>query len=276
MATNVEIKKILNDIVIYTYKGKVSDKKLKDFLSFYIVLDNRVLRSKHGHYRGRTFTISIFNLYRSETQIVVTSIHELAHHIDYMIRGTTDHQKPFYDVYSKVLYTGLNMGLFTKSDVLEMREDSSSSRKVKNILSEYEPTPIPYKQDETRIVVRNCYSIKEKLKEFGFRYNSLSYTWEKVIPVAEYDKYIEQLNELSCEYDIVDASAMNFEAMGILIATGDTFEYKEELKENGFHWSAQNKRWQKRIKMTDYKDEINSLRLLKDKVIIKLAKPQNK
>lgn len=65
---------------------------------------------------------------------------------------------------------------------------------------------------------------------------------------------------------------MNIETIGILIATQGSYEYKDKLKEKGFHWNSQKKQWQKKINMSNYQMEMDNLKYLKNKVKIQLEK----
>lgn len=272
MANNFEIKKILEDIVYYTYKGRVSDELYARMVRFNVNLENRIVGSYHGYYRYIDSYIGIVNLYRSQTNIICTTIHELAHHISHSIYGKTSHSKEFYEVFEGLLYTGLNMGIFDLSDAINMQTDASDSNKIKKILMSYVPNPIAYKQDKKRIVVRNGYTQKDTLKEGGFSYNGLSSTWEKVVATEDVPKYEEVLKILECKYDIVDAGVMNIEANGTLVATDGSYEHREELKTSGFYFSQNEKCWMKKINMEDYETEMNSLKHLNGKVTIKLKR----
>ena len=273
MANNVEVKQILEDIVFYTYNGKVSEEMYSKLTKFYVKLENKVTNSYHGLYKYNDNSITITNLYRNQTSIICTTIHELAHHVDRVFRGKSDHSKEFYAVFSKLLYTGLNMGLFSKEEALKMETDASDSNKVKKIIDDYTPQSIDYKSDEKKIVVRNCYNVKDTLKEKGFKYNSLSKTWEMSKHDFEIETIENLLNSLNCEYEILEGNNMQIEAVGMLIATDGSYEYKDELKSNGFYWNPQKKRWQKKIQMQDYEKEMYQLNKLRYKVKIQLEKP---
>jgi hypothetical protein len=272
MANNVEVKQILEDIVFYTYKDKVTEEIYSKLIKFYVKLENKVTNSYHGLYKYNDSSITITNLYRNQTSIICTTIHELAHHVDRVFRGKSDHSKEFYNVFSKLLYTGLNMGLFEKEEALKMETDASDSNKVKKIIDDYIPQKIDYKNDEKKIIVRNCYDIKDILKEKGFKYNSLSKTWEISKQEVEVTSIETMLKSLNCEYDIIEGKSMQIEAVGMLIATDGSYEHKDELKTKGFYWNPQKKRWQKKIQMQDYEKEMYQLNSLRYKVKIQLEK----
>jgi hypothetical protein len=277
MTNNIEIKKILEDVIIYTYKDKVPLNIYEKLMRFQIHLDNKILNSYHGIYKYTGHSITIVNLYRSSTQIICTTIHELSHHVDYILRSKSDHSKEFYNVFAQLLYTSLNMGLFSKEDALKMQTDASDSQKIKKIVDKYIPQPISYKKEEKKIIVYNGYTIKKILKEYGFFFNSLTTNWEKNIPVNQLPELKIKLEKLSCDFDIVDSGTLNVEANGILLAVSkDSYNYKEELKSNGFRWNPELKRWQKKIKMSDYDKEMIKLRHLNDKIPIALEKKKKK
>ena len=276
MANNVEVKTILEDIVFYTYNGKVDDKTYERLTKFYVKLENKVTNSYHGFYKYNDSSITITNLYRNQTSIVCTTIHELAHHVDRVFRGKSDHSKEFYAVFGQLLYTGLNMGLFSKEEALAMQTDASDSNKVKKIVDSYKPESISYKTDVKKVIVKNCYDIKDILKEKGFKFNALSKAWEYEINSAEEEKYNEWLKTLKCDFEIIEGNKMQIEAVGMLIATDGSYENKDELKKNGFYWNTQQKRWQKKILMQDYEKEMYVLRPLLYKVKIQLEKPKKK
>lgn len=276
MANNIEVKQILEDIVFYTYHGKVSNETYEKLTKFYVKLENKVTNSYHGFYKYNDASITITNLYRSQTNIVCTTIHELAHHVDRVFRGKSDHSKEFYSVFANLLHTGLNMDLFSKEEALSMQTDASDSKKIKKIIDEYVPSSIDYKKDTKKIIVKKCYGIKDILKEKGFKYNSLSKSWEYTINREEEEQFTKWLKTLDCEFEIINGNIMQIDAMGMLIATDGSYENKEELKKNGFYWNSQNKRWQKQIEMKDYEKEMYTLRNLQYRVKIQLEKPKKK
>jgi len=120
--------------------------------------------------------------------------------------------------------------------------------------------------------VRNCFTVKDILKENGFRYNSLSYTWEKVVPISEVDELTELLSSIDCSFEVQDGNTVTIEAQGILIAGEGSYDHRKELKAFGFRWNTEKKRWQKKIEMRNYKEEIENLSELMKLVVIKLEK----
>ena len=119
------------------------------------------------------------------------------------------------------------------------------------------------------------YSIHNTLKVLQIQ-RTLAKTWEITVNNADVSKIEEWLKSLNSEYEIMSGNNMKIDAVGFLIATDGSYEHKEELKQNGFYWNADKKRWQKKISMQDYEKEIYTLRTLQKKVKIQLEKPKKK
>jgi len=272
MANAYEIKKVLEDIIYHAYYGKVPEETYKRLTMFRVEIDNKVVKSFNGKYSPAERRIILNNLFRNQVNLVKTSIHELAHHGDHILNFQCGHSKSFYNVYEVLLHTALNMGFLTVADVADMVRDSRDYHKVQRMLERYVPSPIEYKKEEKRFVVRNCFTVKDILKENGFRYNSLSYTWEKVVPISEVDELTELLSSIDCSFEVQDGNTVTIEAQGILIAGEGSYDHRKELKAFGFRWNTEKKRWQKKIEMRNYKEEIENLSELMKLVVIKLEK----
>lgn len=272
MANAFELKKILEDIIFYAYHGKVPEEKYQQLIRFRVEIDNTVLRSLNGQYLPSERRIRLANLYRNHINLVKTAIHELAHHGDHILNYKGGHGTSFYAVYEILLHTALDMGVLTVEDMTDMVHDSRDHNKVKKILSRYVPHPIDYKKDEKRFVVRNCFSVKEELKANGFRYNSLACTWEKTVLASEEAQTSEFLTAHGCDFEVQDGSSVAIEVKGTLVAHEGSYEHREELKAAGFRWNAEKKRWQKKIDMSSYQEEVSNLAPVMKNVVIKLER----
>lgn len=254
------IKNILNDVVANTYPDSP---KLPEYQRFYVEMIKENRNSFHGDYHWEIHHIRIFNLYRDDNAIVATTIHELAHHVDYMNRGETDHGKEFYAVFRELLFTGLNMGIFTKDGFLVANKDASDSRKIAKMLEEYVPENISYKKDKLMIVVSNAYPIKNQLKEKKFIYNHVNNTWEKEITFTERVAEEEFLKNLDAKYHIQEPGIVNFLKKSVIIAQKGSFEEKENLKKEGFRYQRKSKDW--RMELLDKAEAAKTLKFLRNK-----------
>lgn len=205
------VKILLNDLVEYAYPHSPKQKAYK---AFYVEYIDKEFKSKHGDYNTKNKHIRIFNLSRTEDQLVVTSIHELAHHINFVndtSHSFEPHGQEFYKVYKKLLFTALDMGLFNKWQFINATADASDSRKVKRMLEEYRPYPIDYKKDMKLIQVFRAYEIRKNLQKHGYKYNSVLKSWEK-----ETEKPLDEatfLDSVGANYKIVDARSVSLKKL---------------------------------------------------------------
>lgn len=74
------------------FQEDIPEETRKSFEWFKIELSKKTIK-KNEKYENRTITI--YNLYRQECEIVNSLIIGIAHHIDFCIRGETDNSKSF-------------------------------------------------------------------------------------------------------------------------------------------------------------------------------------
>lgn len=249
----VEIKKVLNDVLDYTYKDS---EKLERYKKFFVEITNKNMKSKHGDYNPRTHHIRIFNLYRADAAITATTIHELAHHVDTVNRGNSAHDDKFYEVFQKLLFTGLDMKLFTIEEFLTANKDASDSNKIVKMLERYEPGEIEYKKDMQRICVCNCYTVKDTLKQHGYHYNAIGKEWYKEVSKDDVQQETDFLSDLQVEFRIQSANTMSFEKKMHVVAMNGSYERREELKAAGFYFSQKKKVWMRETTKETYGSDL--------------------
>ena len=235
-----QIKEILNDIVEYAFSGH---EKLADYKRFYVEIVDKVLKSKHGDYDYRNHRIRVFNLYRPDALITATTIHELAHHIDTMNRGHSDHSSYFYDEFEKLLFAAIDMEILSIEQIMEANRDATYYNKICNIIKHYEPKISDY-QNSKKFIVSNCYEIKNEIKNRGYKFNAINKTWEKNVPKEEIEEEQTFLNGLNAEYVIKNKGFIGFDKTNnVIIAGKGSYENKEALKSLGFKWQSKMTAW---------------------------------
>lgn len=251
----IKLKELLCDIVKQAYLENLNEKYLK----FYIELSPKDSKSMHGFYRYKDRHIVIYNTYRDDEAILCTTVHELAHHVDFCNRGKSDHQKEFYEVYEKLLFTAMDMGIIHKEKFLLTNKDASDSNKIRKMMEKYHPNTVDYKKDMVIISFTNCFEYKDYLKSKGYSYNSNTKAWEK--EVADIDTEMKSLKPMpGIGFSVNKATEIHFNAGSkskevkrnasggkVLIATGNTYEYRDALKNEGFKWDTRTKTWQYHI-----------------------------
>ena len=265
----IQIKKILDDIVDYAYKD---NPKLSQYKSFSVVIVEKMYKSKHGDYDIISKQIRIFNPHRPDAAIVSTLIHELAHHIDNMNRGDSDHSEAFYKEYKTLLYAALDMGVLNKEQVLENERDATDSLKVKAMISDYEPKASDYKESGRVIVVKNCFHKKESLKARGYKYNGMNKSWDKEISIDALDEEMNYLTEQSLKFEVFNKGHISFDKKIFILAGKGSYEKKDKLKELGFRWLNADRVWGLEVNYNEAKDKIFELKEMLPDIEFNLSK----
>lgn len=261
MANQYQIRQTLQDIVDTAFREKVSAAQLERYKKFYVVIVDKRLKV-HGRYTLNEHKISIFNLHRPNEQIIITSIHELSHHVDYVKNGSTGHGPEFYDAYKQLLYAALDMGVIKCENVLAMT-DSQGQQKVKKMLDDYIPHPVSYKNGVKNIGVLNAFDIKDILKERGFRYSTTHKIWEVEVPEEEISNIRNWLLTLTDEKNIIETGINNVhmeqKCEPGVIADGNTYPARNFLRDEGFFFIKARKYWKKVCPEEMIAEEINRL-----------------
>ncbi len=90
---------------------------------------NKDTKSFHGSYNIETKKARIGNLSRPPEHVLITSLHEAAHHCEMQMTGQTGHQKSFYTIYNQLMIQAIEMGLFSYESAKKIT-DSSSVREL--------------------------------------------------------------------------------------------------------------------------------------------------
>lgn len=256
---NTKIKKTLEDIIDVAYAGE-PEENLENYKKFYFNLIAKECATVSGWYKPQKRLIEVFNLSRGSGLIVKTCIHELAHHIDQCRNGFSGHQKPFYDEYTKLLYASLNMKIFTPEDVATDNW-SNDRNKVAKIVEDWEPNYVEYDMaSTTTIYVSGGYEQREVLKQNGYSWDGIQKKWCKDVETDEIENEETFLNSLGLEFS--SSEGLSIEAVGYIVADGNTYEAKDILKSEGFFFSKNGKKavWKKKVDVSGAKEEIARLR----------------
>ena len=250
-----QTKKILNDIISEAYKNDTEEmqKRYKYFTVELLVKSNNTY---NGRYNPSKKVIEILNLNQSTEAIVKTCIHELAHHIDYCKNHKTGHKEAFYQEYRTLLYTALNMRILIPDRLFDVRT-SQDHNKVKKIVEEWVPAYVEYKTDKQKVKVIIPFDNltgRESLRLHGYYWNSIEKIWEKEIQSADVDVETKYIDTIGGRLQLQDATTMTVDAVGYIVTNGNSFDYKDILKENGFFCS--NKKWYKKISAKEYNEQV--------------------
>lgn len=266
---NKRIKKFLDDIIEVAFpdKDKTERKKYKDYSLNILVKENT---STSGMYRENSKSIEVYNPSLGSKHLAKCCLHELSHHIDACQHGTSGHQKPFYGIYAKLIYASLDMGILSVKDFDD--NWSSDQNKVRAIVAKYVPHPVEYKSEFNPVArVYNGFSVKEALKQNGYRWNGVEQVWEKNIyrNREEEEKFLADSSiskqpaeyvELTGPYYVIVQPEMYVDAVVYIAASGDTYEKKETLKKYHFYFSKDKKMWLCKVKSSELEHMMKSLK----------------
>ena len=185
------IKAFLDDLIDFCYKGTVEPDMLAKYHKFYLKLTDKELKSKLGHYIFSKKAIHLFNVKsRNNVSCIITLIHELSHHIDYMNRGTSDHSKDFYNVHIELIMTLFKMGTVSYNEFINLKDYASNSNKLKRLVEKgYCVTEqLDYEKEKNWLIVKNCYEAYAYLKEKNYVYNFYIKSWMKKININDIEK----------------------------------------------------------------------------------------
>jgi len=260
----IRIKRILDSIIdeAYPHEDPVQMKRLK---GYYIKILKKELKSSGGTYHPEGHRIDVYNPSLGGKFIARICIHELSHHIDLMLNGTTGHQKPFYEVYTKLIYASLDLGILKKEDFLgdsRLREQN----KVKKIIENYVPKKVKNKPAEKKIIkVYNAYRFREFLKRNGYKWNQLEETWDKELAddmevfLLEGQGIYSERNNKEPYYEVCIQN-LYVDAVIPIVAFGNTYDCREVLKEHGFRFDRETKNWVKKVPTSKLPENIRELR----------------
>lgn len=248
------IKEILIDIAKKTYNQSPSPFKLE------IIPEER--KSFHGDYCRQTRVIRIFNISRPVDHIISTTIHELAHHIDYDKNNSSGHNKRFYGILRDLMTSAIQCGYVDYSSIKNKKDslDIVQMEKYYGPLVAYYDETKDTNKDKYVIQVLNSFKIKDFLKENKFKYNTIEKIWEKTININDIEetKKLVLSKDDSVEIKVLKFNEITIDTYYYVIVSKNTYNHKEELSKNGYKYKGYNEQsnsWVKKIKTTDLNKE---------------------
>lgn len=173
------IKGTLDKVLRYTYPDTYQ-KYLSDFLR----IRPKELKSKHAHYIRKERMIEIFNLSREPRFLLITCLHEVAHHVEYEDLGDTDHAKTFYQRLHDLYVTAFGLNLL--EDVTE-ETDAVNYAGLQTCFGDTSNWKVPTIPDMEKrmVIVKDGRSFRNILKNRGYYWYTLSQTWQKELNTLE-------------------------------------------------------------------------------------------
>lgn len=234
------------------------------YKKYFISIQPKELKSKHGHYEKREAKIIIYNLSRPHEHTLMTCLHELAHHVQTVDEGETNHEVGFYTLYYHLLQTALSYQYLTKKSILT-EVDSDDRIYLQEVFGSIEDWPIEKKHFEGKIIfsVQTDKKFKEFLTVRGFKWYSLAQSWQKTCLDRKAAK--EEWTALRHKIPETDISTKNTGKIEFLayyyIGILNGFDYRQSLEQLGFKWEGYgvDRMWVKKVLAQKYYEELSDL-----------------
>lgn len=245
---NSEIKLALLKIAKLAYP----EYEIPDFI---ILLRPKESKRVHGLWfyprPNKISKIYIFNLSRKYEHTLATSIHELAHHCQYMIEGKTNHKREFYVVLQHLRTTAHNYGLVNIVETYDQIDSKDRER-----LEKYfgKPHILTNNKGDFYIFRVDLPDINASLRLHGYTYSQKELKWIK--PVLG-DKVFEEIDFLehnysTATYEIINNREHSVESIYFCIISNFQPIHPDVLIQNGFYLNETHG-WVKKIKAKDYR-----------------------
>lgn len=264
-ALEYRIKGALNHII----KNTFPDKKIKPLKIEFLKKDTK---SFHGDYNLKEMKARIGNLSRPPAHVLITSLHEAAHHCEAQMTGTTGHQKSFYVIYHKLMVTAVEMGMFSYDEAKTVT-DSASIKQLERYCGPITQKAIPekkYKKDRCLIYVFDGYSQRQALASHGYHFNSRAKAWERELAKSEREEEEAYLNSLSDSLSIWSTEDMlDLTIFATITVSGNTYPCKDILSSLNFKFwkkipGTDNPGWTKKVRSVQLPEYKNAIRILSD------------
>ncbi|MGK7870342.1 hypothetical protein [Falsiroseomonas sp. E2-1-a20] len=130
-----------------------------------------------------TNQIRVFNLARPTREVIKTLIHELAHHVDWAQRRTTDHSRRFFTVYKHLIETAHKIGAID----LSAGFDCVTTRDIVQMEKLLGPLRVGARVTRPSWIVRvgEGFGVRDGLKAQRFIYSSTERAWVREAPGGE-------------------------------------------------------------------------------------------
>lgn len=252
----VEIKKMLNDIIDVAFRDSVSAKMLGQFKRFTIFCTEEELGSKLADCwfnKDGSASIRILGLGRERYQRkLISAIHEVSHHIERSLHGSSGHGPEFYRIHKLLLFAAFDMHILTVEDVVDGESRAGNKHKLARMMNDYVPHPTSYKADVVHLFVYNSFEVKEQLKARGYKWNRLDTAWTREIHKDELGSekdFLFSLGLLETDIKWVEGGAV----VTRLRKSAKLFHVPREcngiVKKLGYRWvdAGKKKYWQKKL-----------------------------
>ncbi|MBO0455813.1 hypothetical protein JZO77_03545 [Enterococcus hulanensis] len=253
------IKGTIDTILKYTYPNDY-----KDYLSYFIRIRPKELKSKHAHYIRKERMIEIFNLSRESRFLLITCIHEISHHVEYELTGDSGHDKSFYEIMQELYLTAVGLKLLNLTDIADQFDTANGRNMIKYFGEPIDwEVPIIPDMEKRMLIVKDGRLFKDRLRSREFYWFTVSQTWQKEFPTQQAaEQELAELLPFSKKDNflirpILSPTFLSYYYIGI----ENGYEYRYGLSELGYLWEGYgvNRMWVKKVDAQSYYEELRKL-----------------
>lgn len=253
------IKGTLDTILRYAYPDRY-----KNYLSYFIRIRPKELKSKHAHYIRKERMVELFNLSRESRFLLITCLHEIAHHIEFEYLGDSDHGEPFYQRLYDLYVTAVGLNLLKLLDVTE-ESDAGDYQGLLFYFGEVSNWEIPKIADMEKrmVIIKDGRSFRNILKNRKYQWFTVSQTWQKEMnSLEEAEREVQFFLDYSTPDNllirpVISPTFLSYYYIGI----ENGYEYRYGLKKLGYFWEGYGvkKMWVKKVDAQSYYVELEKL-----------------
>lgn len=122
---NMEPEEIQSKLILLIINAFPGSTFRDEYVMFSITFDLDKASDRFGEYNMLTHNIRICGMSPNPVDNWKTLIHELSHHVDFCNRGYSDHDKPFFDIYEKMLDAAVYLDYFSSAMLATATEGSA-------------------------------------------------------------------------------------------------------------------------------------------------------
>lgn len=273
--------KIADDFIDIAFR-EMPEKSRKRYKDFQLRLVKESKKSRLGLYNLRTKTIEISGIFNEcRHDIIITYLHELSHHIEYINTGNTGHQKSFYDIHIKLLKLAVDFDILKIEQITNNKTSTAGNRKkLAKLMQGYVKNTANQNCSE-KLVDISCLSIlpetvkkieiikvkslpenKDVLKKNGYKWDAREVVWQKTTETVE-----EHINEQEFlkknGFYLIKIDGKTYYSQTIRIKLyGKTYEARDTLVMLGYKFTQN--AWQKNINVNSYNAEMRKLKNIRN------------
>lgn len=270
MLMNIYIRERLLELLKYSYPECFN--KYKNF----ILEANAKEIKKLSNYIFAEHKIVLNSLSRSSDDIFISSIIELARHIDIINRRETHDDIELMIIIKKLLTEAVNYHLIDQKALSRMN-DLKIKKKLQEIYHKFEHWNFDVKIEPTYvyIYVFEAFMIKNILKNNGYVYDQQQAAWYKKIAISEIDEeeYFTEKYKTKAIFKIIGDNSFFIRPIYYLKVKTYSKQDAPLLTALDYRYDIVKKIWSKIIIATEYKQELENIKNIPRQSLILSSKP---